>query len=358
MVKSNKHIEIVRSSKTSLISMGKKSCDMIRGVLEQYYEQVGVTVANDTSDLEALVAKQPDLVFLGTKRVLVGDNPDEASAAKVWVSAYLDEQGVNYSGSTAGAIELDFDKPAAKRLIEAAGLATTAYFVTRPGQYHAADELPFDFPLFIKPPNGGGGAGIGADSVARDFTAFEQKVRSIADNFHSPALAETYLPGREFSVAILETAHSEKLLAMPVELITEQNQQGDRILGKSIKNADTERVIAVPNGPMRQAIVELATGAYEVLGARDYGRIDIRLDESGTPHFLEANLVPGLSHHDFISYFTRACWASQAMDYEAMILYIVELGLTRVLNIEQSLPGLSVVANTLLPPLTVALKPV
>jgi D-alanine-D-alanine ligase len=330
MPKINKHIEIVRSPLSALSSMGRKSADMIQNLLEQHYEHVGVSLVSDLSDLESLVAKQPDLVFLGVKRVPVSSQ--DAAGAKVWIAAYLDEQGVAYTGSDAAAIALDFSKPKAKRIITAAGLPTAAYFVARPGVYQAASALPLGFPLFVKPPNGGGGKGIGPDSVVRDFAAFESKVERIGQNYNTGSLVETYLPGREFSVALLQALDTAELIAMPIELITDQNEQGDRILGQGIKDADTERIIAVPDGAIRRAVVELATAVFTALGARDYGRIDIRLDERGIPHFLEANLIPGLAQHDFTSYFTAACRLNRAMDYRTMILHVTALGFSRCLN--------------------------
>jgi D-alanine-D-alanine ligase len=327
MSKINKYIEIARSSTPGLSSMGQKSADMIRGVLEQYYEQVGISLVSDLSDLKKLAAKQPDLIFLGVKRVPV--NAVRPSDTKIWTAAYLDQQEIAYTGSDATAIAVDYSKPAAKRLIKARGLKTAEYFIARHGEYTTWSILPLSYPLFVKPPNAGGGKGIGADSVVRDFAAFEQKVEHIYRDFRTRALVEIYLPGREFSVALLETLDSDELIAMPIELITDQNAQGDRILGQTIKAADTEHAISVPEGPTRLAVVDLAIKAFRALGARDYGRIDIRLDEQGAPHFLEANLIPGLAQHDFTSYFTTAAYLNQAMDYQSMILHITELGLSR-----------------------------
>jgi len=350
MIKSSKRIEIVRSRVAGLSQMGQKSCDMIQTVLAKHYEHVGISIVDTMRDLEAVIAQQPDLVFLGMKNMPLEDRAMSRTPSKIWMSAYFDGNGIAYTGSDSDAIALDFDKPAAKQVVKAAGLTTAGYFVANQGQYSDALALPLQFPLFVKPPNAGGGKGIGADSVIRDFAAFEQKVAFVTRDFHSPALVEEYLPGREFSVAILETPNSEELMVMPIELITEQNGQGDRILGQKIKAADIEHVVAVPIGAIRSSVVELATKAFRALGARDYGRIDIRLDQHGTACFMEANLIPGLAFHDFVSYFTSACWVNQTMDYETMILHIVALGLTR------SVSEAAVILDTGLP-VKLALKP-
>lgn len=328
-MKIDKYIEIVRSDTPRLSSMGQKSCEMIQNVLGQHYTHVKTSTVSDIFDLQRLAAKSPDLIFLGMKNIPLINSGSELTAPKLWLSSYLGQRGINYTGSKGAAIALDYDKPAAKQVVREAGLPTSSYFTARAGQYAKASELPLTFPLFVKPPNGGGGKGIGADSVVRDFAGFTQKVQSIAEGFGTDALVEAYLPGREFSVAIIANIGSKELTAMPIELITEPNAQGDRILGQTVKAADTEHMVKVNNASLRKIVIRLAVDAFKALNARDYGRIDIRLNEKGQPYFIEANLIPGLAHHDFISYFTGACLLNQSMDYQTMILRIAELAFSR-----------------------------
>lgn len=323
-MKINKHIEIVRATKGHRSAMGQASSDAIQAVLERHYQRVGVTIVNDAADLDALVAKQPDLVFLGVRKV--PRHIAVASTARIWTADYLEQRGIIHTGSPALTLALDIDKPVAKRVVMAAGLPSAASFNTFPGQYRTELELPHGFPLFLKPPASGGSKGIGADSVVRDFASFERKVLSISQQFHTTTLAETYLTGREFSVAMLATPDSNHLMAMPIELITEQNAFGDRILGKDIKTADTERAVAVTDSTIREAVMQLAIAAFQALGARDYGRIDIRLDSTGRPNFIEANLMPGLSSHGYLA---RCFLLNQGSSYEEMILSIAALGLAQ-----------------------------
>ncbi len=308
--------------------MGLKSCLMIRDVLSRHYERVEITNVNNVSDLQAIVKQQPDLVFLGLKRTSPTTMAHNyVPSDDVWVSAYLDEHAVNFTGSRQAAIMLDLHKNHAKVAVQKAGLPTASYFMASPGQYLSSGALPIQFPLFLKPPTQGGGKGIGADSIVRNFGAYEAKVASIQQLFGTDALAETYLEGREFSVALI--GNDGELIAMPVELIANQNAQGDRILGSKVKAADTEEVIAVKDVAVRNRLMAKAKAIFIELGGRDYGRIDFRMDSAGVIYFLEANLVPGLANNDFISYFTYACMLNEDMSYEAMILKIVEISFSR-----------------------------
>ena len=65
--------------------------------------------------------------------------------------------------------------------------------------------------------------------------------------------------------------------------------------------------------------------SFKALGARDFGRIDIRMDENNVLYFLEANLIPGFS----FGYFFRACKINRKMSYKDMVLKITEIGLRR-----------------------------
>ncbi|GAC1391873.1 MAG: hypothetical protein NVSMB46_05980 [Candidatus Saccharimonadales bacterium] len=328
-MKIKKHIEIVRSSTSSLSSMGEKSSDMIQSVLEKIYETVGISLVSNQSDLDDLIAKQPDLALLGMKNVPKNVSSMSNQDNNIWVSQYLADNGINYTGSHVDAMTLDFHKSDAKNVVRTAGINTAAYFLAFEGQYHQDSDLPLSYPLFAKPPAAGGGKGVDTDSVIRNFSEFQRKITAIAHEFQSPALVEHYLTGREFSVAIFDNPHSSALMVMPIELITEPNHKGDRILGGAIKSADTEHVIAIHDEDTKQQIVELAQDAFLALGARDYGRIDIRMDEHGVPYFLEANLIPGIAYHDFTSYFTNACWINEHMSYESMIKNIISIGLSR-----------------------------
>jgi len=183
------------------------------------------------------------------------------------------------------------------------------------------------FPLFVKPTDRGGGVGIDSQSVVHSLDELRAKSASIADKLQSDSLIEEYLPGREFSVAILRRQDSAKFSVMPVELIAAADEHGQRILSGSVKASNEELVLAVTDESLKSKVCALAIGVFHALGARDYGRIDIRLDQFGAPHFLEANLLPSLI--EGYGSFPKACEMNMGLGYEAMILNIVQLALMR-----------------------------
>lgn len=325
----DKHIEIVCSTVMALSSMSQRSRSAALAVLSKRYARVGITIVNSLSDLEALVAQKPDLVFLGMKFIPVNPDLGLHDPNKIWISDYLDEQGIAYTGSSQMALEFELNKPMAKQRVLNAGLPTSPFYVARQSHLPTREDMSLTFPVFIKPTNRGGGQGIGSDSVARNFTELQAKVQSITSRLQADSLIEEYLPGREFSVAILKHEHSAEFSVMPIELVAEPDKSGARLLGGDVKSSNTERVLEVTDKVIRSKVCALAMEVFYALGARDYGRIDIRLDEDGTPQFLEANLLPSLISG--YGSFPKACVLNLGIDYESMILMIVKLGLTRSL---------------------------
>lgn len=327
MRKLDKHIEIVSSSALGLSSMGLQSRRAALTTLSKRYSHVGVTIVNTLSDLERLVARKPDLVFLGMKFLPVNPFLGLQDPDRIWVSEYLDRFGIPNTGSGSQAHRLELNKPLAKQRVLRAGLATAPFTVLRKNESFYAEQIALTYPLFVKPTDRGGGLGVNSQSLVRNFEELHTKVNSITTTLRTDSLVEEYLPGREFSVAILTDMYSERLSVMPIELCAPSNSNGESVLSQEVKTSNTEEVRDVTDQTLRKKIVTLASDAYRALGARDYGRIDIRLDGNGVPHFLEANLIPSLISG--YGSFPKACVMHMEMGYEAMILRIVALALSR-----------------------------
>ncbi len=326
--KINAYVEIVGSSNPRLNAMAKDARLSIRAILRKHYSKVGITIVDDMADLEKLAAKKPDIVVLGMKLVLLDPSQSYDDSPKVWLSTYLKENGIEFTGSDTDALIVEFDKPEAKQMVINAGLQSSAYFISRINQPTFNHSLRF--PLFVKPTNRGDSKGIDDRSVVYSQAELESKIRSIHSECSSDALIEEYLSGREFSVAVIRQTNSDELLAMPIEITAPTDKKGNSFLSEAVKSADSERVLAVNDIKLKDAINTLAIGVFTVLGSRDYGRIDMRLDAQGIPNFIEANLMPGLSDHGYLS---RCFYINQHINYSDMILSVVDLGLRRVMKL-------------------------
>jgi D-alanine-D-alanine ligase len=325
-MKINKQIEIVRASNSKYSSMSLAPSKVILNILSRKYSSVIVTEISSLGDLKKLVLRRPDLVFLTVKQIPVSI-ADESRM--VWVSDVLSDSGINHTGSLSEAISLDYDKTKAKDKVSDAGLRTADYFIARPGDY-SEESLPIPFPLFIKPTSMGNKKGVDAESVVHNYSDYVSKVQSLETNFSSSSLVEPFLTGREFSVAVLENHGTKSLSSMPVEIVIGANGNGDRILGTTADSGDDEVVTIVRNQKLYRSLQALAEGVFRALDARDYGRIDIRLNGVGEPQFLEANLIPGLSTSSF---YPIANKIYNNLNYDETILQIVSIAFERPITV-------------------------
>jgi len=323
-MKINKYIEVVGSSNSRLNAMNKKSRIDVVSALEKRYTRVEITLVDNMRDLEILVAKKPDLVVLGMKLILLEPEKGYDDSTKLWLPDYLAEHGIDFTGSETNALRLENNKPGAKQHVLNAGLRSSAYFISTIKEPTFTHELTF--PLFVKPSNRGGSKGIDENSVVHTQAELVAKITFIHSEYSSDALVEEYLSGREFSVAVTEDAVTGDLVAMPMEIVSPIDSNGNSYLSAAIKKADSEHVAFVADSAVKSVISDFAIDVFKSLGGRDYGRIDVRLNAIGNPCFIEANFIPGLSHHGYLS---RCFFLNRQMNYDEMMFSIVDLGLKR-----------------------------
>jgi D-alanine-D-alanine ligase len=322
-IKINKSIEIVivpnpgeknaHQDNVGIILEEKK----ILKILLKRYKNVLITKINIKKDLIKLVKRKPDLVFSGVKYF-------NFNGEKIWLNDYLETYDIPYIASSRKALDNESDKNKAKKLVLKAKIKTADFFITKPEEHQNESSIPLSFPLFIKPVKGGDSRGIDANSIAFNFSSFKKKVLDIKKNHNLSSLVETYLPGKEYSVGIFQDSINGSLKAMPVEIIIKENSNGHCILDFNVKKDDEEKVIAVTDVKIFKKLSKLAKDSFIALGGKSLGRIDIKMNHLGIPHFMEANLMPGLRK----GYFYRSCVLNLDMNYEDMIFSIANTGLS------------------------------
>lgn len=317
------YIEVVRSNIKGLSSLSNESATAIVASLARRYSNVALTVVNTTEDLAALIERKPDLVFLGM--MYVTDSPGSEKGA--WLSEELERADIPHTGSTRFSHELELHKDQAKHQVLAHGLATARFQVIAVDQPCDKLNKGLSFPLFVKPISGGGGKGVDEHSIVRTHEQLQDKVASLRARYNTDVLVEDYLEGREFSVAVIKDPLMGELIAMPLELVAPKDSNGQSMLSSKVKSSNQEQAIGVSNRQERALLATFALDVFRALGARDYGRIDIRFDSKGIPHFLEANLIPSLISG--YGSFPKAYKLDQGVEYDEMIHTIASLGLAR-----------------------------
>jgi len=335
--KEERHIEVIATDIADLAMMGfgsVKNCRSVYNALIEKYSHVNFNIIRTKSDLDAIIYREPDLVFSGIKYVIFnGVEITKNREDKIWISEYMEEADINYTGSGKEAIKLEISKDAAKKRVEEFGINTAPYFVAKPGIYNSANELPIVFPLFIKPLCEGDSKGIESDSIVYDFESYQKKVQGIYTLFKQSALVEKFLSGREFTVSILGSDSNCEPIAMPVEIILSDENSDNNFLGYKIKEKKIQTLIAIEDEDIYKSINSIAKNSFIALGARDYGRIDIKMDDNECPYFLEANLLPGMrqgSNDMECSYFPRTCFINTNITYKKTIQKIADIAFNRL----------------------------
>ena len=320
--KIDKTIEIVIVPKLDDITINQRNVaitldeNLILEILSRHYRNVLITKINTENDLKKLTLRKPDLVFSGVKYFYF-------DGKIIWLNDHLEIYDIPYIASNREALHNEHDKSIAKKIIQKANIKTADFFTTEHDEYPTEMSIPIAFPLFIKPLTGGDSRGIDKNSIVYDFSSFQEKILDIKRKQNLCSLVETYLPGKEYSVSILQDSSNGILRAMPIEIVVDKNINGHYILDYDIKKNDHEYVIQVTDRKIYNQLSDFAKDSFKALGGKSLGRIDIKMDHNGVPHFIEANLMPGLGK----GYFYRSCLLNLGMSYEQMILTIANNGL-------------------------------
>lgn len=229
------------------------------------------------------------------------------------LQAVLDLIGLPYTGSGVLASALAMDKLRSKRMWKAEGLPTPDYaFVKSAADLRAAAQS-LGYPLIVKPSEEGSSVGITKVKAESELDAAFALSRGTTGRV---VMAERFISGgpkkAEYTCAILDGR------ALPTIRIEPDGEFYD-YHAKYISN-DTK--YACPSGlpeALETRARRMCLDAFELLGARGWGRVDFLVDEQQRPWLLEANLVPGMTSHSLVPMAARAT----GMSFEDLCLAIL-----------------------------------
>ncbi len=226
----------------------------------------------------------------------------------------LEYLGVPYTGSGVMGSAIGMDKLRSKRLALAAGVPTADFVVLR-GE--ADFELALErlaLPLIVKPATQGSSVGMTKVEQAADLPA----AFAAAAQLESLVFAEAWLPGPEYTVAILQEA------ALPSIRIETPRTFYD-YEAKYFAD-DTRYFCPAGLGAASEAHLQsLALAAFAAAGASGWGRADFMMDRSARPLLLEINTVPGMTSHSLVPMAARAV----GMDFAELAWRVLETSFTR-----------------------------
>jgi len=239
------------------------------------------------------------------------------------VPAILDAYNIPYTFSDPLVLSLTLHKGMTKRVIRDAGIPTSPFATVSNEPDIGMVDLPY--PLFVKPNAEGTGKGIDSKSKVNNFNELKEVCLSLLQRYKSGLIVETYLPGREFTVAIAGTGNTSHSLGV-MEVILKDSAESFAYSYINKEFCEEHVIYRLVDDEAAKESEEVALAAWRCLNCRDAGRVDIRFDTGGKASFMEVNPLAGL--HPRHSDLPIIC-NFQGIPYIALIRMIMESALKR-----------------------------
>lgn len=234
------------------------------------------------------------------------------------VPALLDAWGIPYTFSGPELLALTLHKGWTNAVVHAYGVPTADFWIVNDSG--TVEEIDLPFPLFVKPVAEGSSKGISARSLVRSRKELREICAHVLTTYRQPALVETYLPGREFTVGLLGSGRAARVLGVMEVLSTEDGDRSAYTYANKQEWRDRVRYDVVGDDKALQA-ADVALAAWQALGCLDAGRVDVRLDAQGRARFIEVNPLAGLNPES--SDLPILCHKI-GLEYDMLIAQIVE----------------------------------
>jgi len=207
------------------------------------------------------------------------------------VPAILDAYRIPYTFSDPLVLALTLHKGMTKRVVRDAGIATPPFALVNSLKDIAHIDL--QYPLFVKPNAEGTGKGIDSKSKVDTPGQLEEICSILLPRFPAGLIVEGYLPGREFTIGIVGTGDQAISVGI-MEVILNENAEAHSYTYVNKELCDEFVTYRIPEEAVSLPCIRLALDAWKVLNCCDGGRVDVRMDAEGNPHFLEVNPLAGL----------------------------------------------------------------
>lgn len=253
-----------------------------------------IPVENSLKSLENQLKKEkPNLVFNLTEEFRGERRKD------VIITALLSKLKIPFTGSNSIGLSLCRNKILSKQILAGHKINVPDYIVFAKNKQIRIPRKTY-FPLVVKPAFEDGSDGISNASIVNNIKALKKRVRFVTKKWKQPAIAEDFIPGREFYVGIIGNKNPAPLLIR--ECIFKNSKGGPKIATYRVKwNEKYRRKWNVKFGFAKldnkttEKINKISLKAYKLLHLRGYGRIDLRLTPAGKIVILEVNANPDVA---------------------------------------------------------------
>tara|TARA_R110002167_G_scaffold2165_5_gene10868 strand:+ start:41351 stop:42271 length:921 start_codon:yes stop_codon:yes gene_type:complete len=271
---------------------------VLEALIAEGVDAVGVDVQDDIA--ARLAREHFDMAFIA----LHGRGGEDGT-----IQGLLEWLKIPYTGSGVMASALGMDKWRTKLIWQAAGLPTPAAVLL--GQQsdwqQVMNELGTD--VIVKPAHEGSSIGM---RKVHDAQALQDSYQ-FASQYDALVLAERWISGREYTIALVNGQ------ALPVIQLKTSHEFYD--YEAKYESADTQYLL--PSGltaEKENELQQLSMTAFELIGCRGWGRVDVMADADGQFWLLEVNTSPGMTDHSLVPMAARAI----GMSFSQLVIQLLE----------------------------------
>lgn len=271
-------------------------------------------VGNCFQLIEALAAgKRWDLVF-NIAEGLYGDGRESV------VPAILDQYRIPYVFSGPVILGVSLNKYLTRLFVAAAGVPVSPGMIIN--TLSDIKNCKLEYPLFIKPVSEGTGKGITEKNLLNSPAELKEMAEYLLMRFKQPALVEEYLPGREFTVGVVDS-YEDAVAIGGMEIKCLENYPYSVQFKENYQQYCKYIPIAQK---FSDECSEVALKVWKAIRGADAGRVDVKADRNGKICFIEVNPLAGLHPvHSDLPILSRMA----GIDYQSLIEMIVRSSLKR-----------------------------
>jgi len=311
------HIETVQAVCDALNSDPNVNCEIVEAIPE---------IA-----LPRLMVRAYDIVFNIAEGM-------RGASREAQFPAVMEMLGIAYTGSGPLTLATALDKARTKEVLQHHGIPVARFTTSSDTQAMLAGLLPgSEFPVVVKPLSEGSSKGVKNSSFAKNNAELRAEIGRIASDYDQPAIIEEFLPGREFTVAVLGNGKDARVLPIVEIRLSELPAEANGIYSYEAKwiydvrdnPLDIFTCPAKLTPELEKEISETVLRTFHVLDCKDWSRIDVRLDSHGKPNIIEINPLPGiLPNPEDNSCFPKAA-RTAGMSYNETMLAVLKAGCRR-----------------------------
>ena len=272
---------------------------------------VVIDLGGGTEFIQNVLREKVDIVFN------IAEGRGTYRSRESQVPAILEMLDIPYTGSDPECLAICLDKPVTKKLVRLAGITTPEWRVV-----NNKDELDdisfadFPFPAIVKPAYEGSSKGVHGKSLVetqeQSYSVVDESLRV----YQQPIMIEQFIDGDEITVGLL--GNSPRRVVLGMMRIIPRKQKNRFVYSVEVKrdwqNLVDYEVPANLKEEVQKEIVKASLKTYDVLGCRDFARIDFRVSKDGIPYMLEINPLPGLGDYsDLVIMALKLGWSHQGL---------------------------------------------